>query len=95
MFENQLFCLLIYAALCGMWALSSPTRDQTHAPAVEAWSHNHWKSREFLIWGKECGLLGLKPVLNSGAYPETYILLPVSWGAEGEGGQLIRFRGLR
>ena len=27
--------------------LSSPTRDWTHAPAVEAWSPNHWTTREF------------------------------------------------
>ena len=27
--------------------LSSPTRDQTHAPAVETQSLNHWSTREF------------------------------------------------
>ena len=26
--------------------LSSPTRDQTHAPAVGAWSPNHWTTGE-------------------------------------------------
>ena len=25
---------------------SSPTRDQTRAPAVEAWSLNHWTARD-------------------------------------------------
>ena len=29
--------------------LSSPTRDQTWAPTVEAWSLNHWTSREVPI----------------------------------------------
>ena len=32
---------------CSMEDLSSPTRDQTRAPAVEAWSPNHWTAREF------------------------------------------------
>ena len=29
-----------------MWDLSSPTRDRTLPPAVEAWSLNYWTSRE-------------------------------------------------
>ena len=29
-----------------MWDLSSPTRDQTWAPALEAQSLNHWTIRE-------------------------------------------------
>ena len=36
----------LLATLCSMWDLSSPTRDQTHAPAVEAWRLNHWTARE-------------------------------------------------
>ena len=28
----------------GMWDLSSPTRDQIHAPAIGKWSLNHWTS---------------------------------------------------
>ena len=32
-----LLCFLfVLAVLHGMWDLSSPTRDQTHAPALEA-----------------------------------------------------------
>ena len=40
--------LFILVALCGLQDLSSPTRDQTHAPAVKALNLNHWKVREFL-----------------------------------------------
>ena len=29
-----------------MWTLSSPTRDWTHTSALEAWSLNHWTTRE-------------------------------------------------
>ena len=29
------------------WDLSSPTRDRTRAPEVEAWSPNCWIAREF------------------------------------------------
>ena len=36
----------ILAASHGMWDLSSPTRDQTHAPAVKVRSLNHWTTRE-------------------------------------------------
>ena len=31
---------------CGMWDLSSLTRDQTRPPALEAQSLNHWTARE-------------------------------------------------
>ena len=31
---------------CGLWVLISPTRDETHAPAVEAWNLNPWTARE-------------------------------------------------
>ena len=31
----------------GLWDLSSPTRDQTRAPAVKVLSPNHWTTREF------------------------------------------------
>ena len=30
-----------------IWGLNSPTRDQTHAPALGVWSPNHWTTREF------------------------------------------------
>ena len=33
----------------GLWGLGSPTRDGTHAPALEARSLNHWTSREVPI----------------------------------------------
>ena len=33
--------------LCGLWDLSSPTRDQTQALAVKVPSPNHWTTREF------------------------------------------------
>ena len=29
-----------------MWDLNSLTKDQIHAPALEAWSFNHWTIRE-------------------------------------------------
>ena len=35
-----------WTMLCSMQDLSSLTRDQTQAPAVEAWSRNHWMARE-------------------------------------------------
>ena len=38
--------LLFLAVLCGIWDLSSLARDQTLAPAVEAWNLNHWASTE-------------------------------------------------
>ena len=31
---------------CGLRDLISPTRDDTHAPAVEAWNLNPWTARE-------------------------------------------------
>ena len=34
-----------FAMLYGKWDLSFPTKDYTHAPALEAWSLNHWTSR--------------------------------------------------
>ena len=42
------FILFIYslAALHGTWDLSAPTRDWTHAPALEGQSFNHWTTRE-------------------------------------------------
>ena len=33
----------------GMQGLSSLTRDQTGAPAVEAQSSNHWTTREVML----------------------------------------------
>ena len=32
--------------LHGMWGLSSLTKGQTHTLALEAWSLNHWTTRE-------------------------------------------------
>ena len=41
-----LFCFILLAMPCGMWDLSSPTKDRTQAPCLEAWSLNHWTARE-------------------------------------------------
>ena len=47
------FCFLcfsgFFATPCGMWSLSSLTRNQTPPPAVEVWSLNHWTTREVLV----------------------------------------------
>ena len=51
------------AMLSGMQNLSSPTRDQTHAPAVEVWNPNHKTTKEFpgkaveKCWSGQLGLL--------------------------------------
>ena len=37
---------LFVTAPFDLWDLSSPTRDQTWAVAVEAWNPNHWTTRE-------------------------------------------------
>ena len=44
------FFFFLLAAPHGMWDLSSPTRDQTHAPAMEAQHLNHWTAREVPEW---------------------------------------------
>ena len=31
--------------LCGVWDLSSLTRDQTHIPCIGRWTLNHWTTR--------------------------------------------------
>jgi len=46
---------LFLCHLTQLWDLSSPTRDQTHAPAVEAKIINHWTTRELLPWGLKKG----------------------------------------
>ena len=44
------FCYFLFLAVqCGMSDLSSLNRDQTCAPAVEAWSPNHWEARGFPV----------------------------------------------
>ena len=40
------FFFFFLATLHSMWDLSSPTRYQTWAPALEVWSLNHWTTRE-------------------------------------------------
>ena len=44
------FFFLTFSGLtpCGIWDLSSPTRDGTCAPALGVQSLNHWTSREVL-----------------------------------------------
>ena len=39
-----LFYVLVFRPQ-GMWDLSSPTRDWTHAPCIKRWSLNHWTAR--------------------------------------------------
>ena len=48
LFFNTFF--FFFATPCGMRDLSSQTRDQPHAPSVEAWSLNHWTAKE-VPWG--------------------------------------------
>ena len=45
----QPFCFFFLATLHGTWDLSSPTRDRTHAPVMEARSLNYWTSRAQLF----------------------------------------------
>ena len=45
-FKFLLFIYLFSFWPCSMWDPSSPTRDQTRAPAVEAQSLNYWTARE-------------------------------------------------
>ena len=40
------FFFFFLAMPCSMWDLSSPTRDQTHAPCIGSVSLNHWTTRE-------------------------------------------------
>ena len=60
--------------LCGMWGLSSPTRDRTPVSCTGRWILNHWTTRDALDpvyrWGKVCPVnggtwscLNLKPLL--------------------------------
>ena len=45
-----LVCLLVcFGHVHSLQDLSSPTREQTRAPAVKVPSHNHWTAGEFLI----------------------------------------------
>ena len=43
----EILCIFIFL-LHDMWDLSSPTKDRTEPPAVEAQSLNHWPTREVL-----------------------------------------------
>ena len=43
--------------LCGMWGLSSSTRDQTHIPCIGRWILNHWTTREI----PPSGILSFSP----------------------------------
>ena len=45
LFIYYLLCVYL-AMLCGLWDLSSLTKDQT--PALGAQSSNHWTTREFI-----------------------------------------------
>ena len=37
----SIFFFFFFAAPHGVWDLSSPTTDQTHAPSLEAYTLNH------------------------------------------------------
>ena len=67
---------IVYYIPCGMWDLSSPPRDQTHAPAVEAQILNHWIIKEvpFVAWASPVAQL----VKNSLAMWEAWVW-PLSW----------------
>lgn len=39
----------------GMWDLSSLARDRTGAPALGAWSPNHWAPRKLVFYFNVCG----------------------------------------
>ena len=41
-----IFFFFFWSMPCGMWDLSSLTRDQTCSSALEAESHNHWTARK-------------------------------------------------
>ena len=45
LWKNELFFFFFLIWLCGIWDLSSLTRDQSHTLALEAWSLNHWTTR--------------------------------------------------
>ena len=47
MLESYLF--FIHPLPQSVQDLSSPTRDQTHAPAVEVQGLNHWTAREVSV----------------------------------------------
>ena len=52
--------------LCGMWNLSSQTRDRTCVPCIARWILNHWTTREvpdFLLQ-----LLGSKSLLQASLF---------------------------
>ena len=44
--SGQILFSFNLAAPCGMWDLSSLSREQTVAPALEVLSLNHWTARE-------------------------------------------------
>ena len=45
------FCFYVFGLWPrGMWALSSPTRNQPHTLCLERWSLNHWNSREVFFY---------------------------------------------
>ena len=44
----ECFCFVFSAMPCGLWDLSSPTRDWTWAPTVKAQSPNHWTARDYV-----------------------------------------------
>ena len=44
-----MFVCLFLAFPCSMWESQFPDQDRNHAPAVEAWSPNHWTAGNYLM----------------------------------------------
>ena len=53
-FGFLVFCGVFLVTLCSMWDASSPPSS-----TVEAWSPNHWTSREAPLSGFDCRILSL------------------------------------
>ena len=47
--ESLIFIIYVLTALCDLWDLNSPTRDQIHTLWLEV-SLNHWTTREVPLW---------------------------------------------
>ena len=50
LYDAELKYISFLATSHGMRDLSSPTRDESEPPTVEAQSPNHWTTREFPVY---------------------------------------------
>ena len=69
------FCLFVLGVMwSGIWGLSSPTRDQSHVPAVQ--SPNHWPTREvpYLIHSEPPGSINETWVFNEWRISNTMLV---------------------